>query len=213
MIGFGLRADRSACLAGLFFFFFHFFFRAGFRHFSRVGVLVCVEPLALRQACGKVHSPGRLGGFGVNGMVDPSHSFRALSQRRCSVLLATRLRLRAIPLTIEIGVAQPLSRPSAARGKTSSTARSTPPPIERCRRQDRGQAVRFEIVAMDDKADKEEARRSRKPLVDRKVVAVIGHLSSDVTEDGHPIYKAATCRSFHLVGGRADQPRRATPSG
>ena len=43
---------------------------------------------------------------------------------------------------------------------------------------------------MDDKADKEEAKKVAQALVDRKVVAVIGHLSSDVTEAVIPIYQS-----------------------
>ena len=58
-----------------------------------------------------------------------------------------------------------------------------------------GKSVRIEIVAVDDKANAEEAKKVAQALVDQKVVAVIGHLSSDVTEATIPVYREATCRS------------------
>src|SRR3979411_2049530 len=52
-----------------------------------------------------------------------------------------------------------------------------------------GKPVRIEIVAVDDKADPAEAKKVAEALVAQKVTAVIGHLSSDVTEAVIPIYK------------------------
>ena len=52
-----------------------------------------------------------------------------------------------------------------------------------------GKPVQLEIVAMDDKADIVEAKKVAQAMVDQKLTAVIGHLSSDVTEAVVPIYK------------------------
>jgi branched-chain amino acid transport system substrate-binding protein len=54
-----------------------------------------------------------------------------------------------------------------------------------------GKVVKIEVVAVDDKADKETAKKVAQELVDQKVTAVIGHLSSDISEVTIPIYKAA----------------------
>jgi branched-chain amino acid transport system substrate-binding protein len=95
-----------------------------------------------------------------------------------------------IPETVEIGVAQPLSGPSAARGQDLvNGAKLAAAELNASGYRIAGKPVKIEIVAMDDKADKEEAKKVAQALVDRRVVAVIGHLSSDVTEAVIPIYK------------------------
>jgi len=55
-----------------------------------------------------------------------------------------------------------------------------------------GKPVRIEVVALDDKGDKDVAKQVAQQFVDQKVTAVIGHLSSDVTEVAIPIYKAGS---------------------
>ena len=96
-----------------------------------------------------------------------------------------------IPDTVTIGVAQPLSGPSAARGQDLvNGALLAAADLNASNFKVHGKPVKFEIVAMDDKADKEEAKKVAHALVDRKVVAVIGHLSSDVTEAAIPVYSS-----------------------
>ena len=95
-----------------------------------------------------------------------------------------------IPATITIGVAQPLSGPSAARGQDIvNGAKLAAVDLNASGYKIAGKPVRIEIVAVDDKADKEEAKKVAQGLVDQKVTAVIGHLSSDVTEAVIPVYK------------------------
>ena len=96
-----------------------------------------------------------------------------------------------VPETIRIGVAQPLSGPSAARGQDLvNGALLAAADLNASNFKIGGKAIKFEIVAMDDKADKEEAKKVAQALVERKVVAVIGHLSSDVTEAAIPVYSS-----------------------
>ena len=88
-----------------------------------------------------------------------------------------------LPATITIGVAQPLSGPSAARGQDIvNGAKLAAADLNAAGFKVAGKVVQIEIVAVDDKADKEEAKKVAQGLVDQKVTAVIGHLSSDVTE-------------------------------
>jgi branched-chain amino acid transport system substrate-binding protein len=106
----------------------------------------------------------------------------------CSLVAACGPR---IPATIEIGVAQPMSGPSAARGQDLvNGAKLAAADLNASGYKIAGKPVRFEIVAMDDKADQEEAKKVAQALVDRKVAAVIGHLSSDITEAVIPIYRS-----------------------
>ena len=109
------------------------------------------------------------------------------------VLLAAAALVAAcgprVPDTIKIGVAQPLSGPSAARGQDLvNGALLAAADINASNFKVAGKQVKFEIVPMDDKADKEEAKKVARALCDQKVVAVIGHLSSDVTEVTVPVY-------------------------
>ncbi|HZE91926.1 MAG TPA: branched-chain amino acid ABC transporter substrate-binding protein [Rhizobacter sp.] len=115
--------------------------------------------------------------------------------RLCTALIAScSVLLTAcgpnVPSTIKIGVAQPLSGPSAARGKDLvDGVKLAAAEINASGFTIAGKPVKFEIVVMDDKADKETAKAVAKNLVDQKVVAVIGHLNSDITEATIPIYK------------------------
>lgn len=96
-----------------------------------------------------------------------------------------------IPDTIKIGVAQPLSGSSAARGQDLlNGVKLAAAELNASGYKIAGKPVRIEIVAMDDKADKEEAKKVAQALVDQKVTVVIGHLSSDVTEAVIPVYKS-----------------------
>jgi branched-chain amino acid transport system substrate-binding protein len=96
-----------------------------------------------------------------------------------------------IPATITIGVAQPLSGPSAARGQDIvNGAELAAADLNASGYKIAGKPVRIKIAAMDDKADKEQAKKVAQALVDQKVTAVIGHLSSDVTEVVIPVYKS-----------------------
>jgi branched-chain amino acid transport system substrate-binding protein len=95
-----------------------------------------------------------------------------------------------IPDTITIGVAQPLSGPSAARGQDIvNGAKLAAADLNATGYKIAGKPVKIEITAVDDKADKDLAKKVAQGLVDQKVTAVIGHLSSDVTEAVIPIYK------------------------
>jgi branched-chain amino acid transport system substrate-binding protein len=96
-----------------------------------------------------------------------------------------------IPATVTIGVAQPLSGPSAARGQDIvNGAQLAAADLNASGYKIAGKPVRIEIAAVDDKADKEQAKKVAQDLVDQKVTAVIGHLSSDVTEVVIPVYKS-----------------------
>src|SRR4051794_1967785 len=96
-----------------------------------------------------------------------------------------------IPATITIGVAQPLSGPSAARGQDIvNGAKLAAADLNAAGFKVAGKPVTIDIVAVDDKADKEEAKKVAQGLVDHKVTAVIGHLSSDVTEGVIPVYRS-----------------------
>jgi branched-chain amino acid transport system substrate-binding protein len=95
-----------------------------------------------------------------------------------------------IPATVKIGVAQPLSGSSAARGQDLlNGAKLAVAELNASGFKIAGKPVQIEIVAMDDKADKEEAKKVAQAMIDQKVTAVIGHLSSDVTESVIPVYK------------------------
>lgn len=96
-----------------------------------------------------------------------------------------------IPATIKIGVAQPFTGPSAARGQDLlNGVKLAAAELNASGYKIAGKPVQIEIVSMDDKADKEEAKKVAQALVEQKVTAVIGHLSSDVTEAVIPIYKS-----------------------
>ena len=97
----------------------------------------------------------------------------------------------SVPPTIKIGVAQPMSGPSAARGMdVVNGVKMAVAEINAAGLNIAGKSVQLEVVAMDDKADKDEAKKVAQSLVEQKVTAVIGHLSSDVTEAVIPIYKS-----------------------
>ncbi|MDQ6684117.1 MAG: branched-chain amino acid ABC transporter substrate-binding protein [Pseudomonadota bacterium] len=103
----------------------------------------------------------------------------------------------SIPDSIQIGVAQPLSGPSAARGQDLlNGAQLAADDLNAAGYKIGGKPVRIVIVAKDDKADKETAKKVAQELVDLKVTAVIGHLNSDITEVAIPVYKAGNIPEF-----------------
>src|SRR5262245_7637715 len=95
-----------------------------------------------------------------------------------------------IPDTLTIAVAQPLSGPSAARGQDLlNGAKLAIDELNKAGFKIAGKPVTLELVSVDDKADPAEAKKVAQDLVDKKVFAVLGHLSSDVSEGTVPIYK------------------------
>jgi branched-chain amino acid transport system substrate-binding protein len=113
---------------------------------------------------------------------------------RAWVIVASALALagcgKSVPDVIRIGVAQPLSGPSAARGQDLlNGALLAVNEINAQGLKIGGKPVKLEIVSRDDKADAETAKKVAQELVEAKVTAVIGHLSSDITEVTLPIYR------------------------
>jgi len=95
-----------------------------------------------------------------------------------------------IPDTLTIAVAQPLSGPQAGRGKDLlDGAKLAIDEINKAGFKIAGKPVTLELVSVDDKADVAEAKKVAQDLVNQKVFAVLGHLSSDITEATIPIYK------------------------
>ena len=120
--------------------------------------------------------------------MNPSNRSKAV------LLLAATAALSAcgpkIPETLTIAVAQPLSGPSAARGQDLlNGAKLAIDEINKTGFKIAGKPVTLELVSADDKADPVEAKKAAESLVERKVFAVLGHLSSDVTEGTIPIYR------------------------
>ena len=110
------------------------------------------------------------------------------------LLLAAAAMLSAcgpqIPDKLTIAVAQPLSGPSAPRGQDLlNGAKLAVDEINKSGFKIAGKPVELELVSADDKADPAVAKQVAQDLVDRKVFAVLGHLSSDITEGTIPIYK------------------------
>lgn len=96
----------------------------------------------------------------------------------------------SVPATVKIGVAQPLSGPSADRGQDLvNGVKLAVKELNASGFKIAGKPVTLEVVALDDKGEHETAKKVAQQLVDQKVVAVLGHLSSDVTEATLPIYK------------------------
>ncbi|HEX6721996.1 MAG TPA: branched-chain amino acid ABC transporter substrate-binding protein [Burkholderiaceae bacterium] len=120
--------------------------------------------------------------------MNPSNRSKAV------LLIAATAALSAcgpkIPETLTIAVAQPLSGPSAARGQDLlNGAKLAIDEINKTGFKIAGKPVTLELVSADDKADPVEAKKAAESLVERKVFAVLGHLSSDVTEGTIPIYR------------------------
>ncbi|HEX6722186.1 MAG TPA: branched-chain amino acid ABC transporter substrate-binding protein, partial [Burkholderiaceae bacterium] len=89
-----------------------------------------------------------------------------------------------------IAVAQPLSGPQAGRGKDLlDGAKLAVDEINKAGLRIAGKTVTLELVSVDDKADADTAKKVAQDLVDQKVFAVLGHLSSEITAQTIPIYK------------------------
>jgi len=102
-----------------------------------------------------------------------------------------------VPDVVRIGVAQPLSGPSAARGQDIlDGVKLAAAELNATGFKIHGKPVKIEVVVRDDKADKDTAKKVAQELVDQKVTAVIGHLSSDITEVTIPIYKQGNVLQF-----------------
>lgn len=98
----------------------------------------------------------------------------------------------SIPSSIKIGVAQPISGPSADRGQDLvNGVNLAVKEINAAGFKVAGKPVTIEVVVVDDKAEISTAKQVAQQLVDQKVAAVIGHLSSETTEATIPIYKQA----------------------
>ena len=113
---------------------------------------------------------------------------------KSAIVLATVGALAAcgprIPDTLTIAVAQPLSGPQANRGKDLlDGAKLAVDELNKSGFKIAGKPVTLELVSIDDKADIATAKQVAHELVDRKVLAVIGHLSSEITAGTIPIYK------------------------
>jgi branched-chain amino acid transport system substrate-binding protein len=97
----------------------------------------------------------------------------------------------SVPDTVKIGVALPLSGSSAARGQDLlNGVKLAVNELNAGGYKVAGKPVKLEVVALDDKGDKATAVKVAQDLVDQKVIAVFGHLSSDITEATIPVYKA-----------------------
>jgi branched-chain amino acid transport system substrate-binding protein len=95
-----------------------------------------------------------------------------------------------IPDSLTIAVAQPLSGPQAGRGQDLlNGAKLAIDEINKSGFKIGGKPVTLELLSVDDKADAAEAKKVAQELVDKKVFAVLGHLSSEITEATIPIYK------------------------
>jgi branched-chain amino acid transport system substrate-binding protein len=116
--------------------------------------------------------------------------------RRCTISTAAIALLAAslsgcnrMPDTIKIGVAQPLSGGLAESGK--DMVNGVQLAINELNKQGfkvDGKSITLEMVAMDDKSSPEEGKKIAQALVDAGVVAVIGHMNSDVSIAAAPIY-------------------------
>ena len=121
------------------------------------------------------------------------HSFRSLGLLAAVAVAAQGLLSgcgSSVPSTLKIGLATPLSGPSAARGKDLLQGMQlAAKELNASGIKVLGKPVTIEIVAVDDKADKDVAKKVAQDLVDAKVVAVVGDLSSDITQATIPTYK------------------------
>lgn len=99
----------------------------------------------------------------------------------------------AVPDTIKIGVAQPLSGALAELGQDLLNGVTLA--VEELNQQGfaiDGKPVKLEVVSVDDKADPATGKAVAQQLVDAGVVAVIGHLNSGVSIEAAPVYAKAS---------------------
>jgi branched-chain amino acid transport system substrate-binding protein len=96
-----------------------------------------------------------------------------------------------VPDTVKIGVAQPMSGDLAVLGK--DMVNGVQLAVNQLNSENYkvgGKAIKFEMVALDDKANAEEGKKVAEQLVAQGVVAVVGHLNSGVSIAAAPIYAA-----------------------
>ncbi len=94
-----------------------------------------------------------------------------------------------VPDTIKIGVAQPLSGGLAGLGKDMlNGVQLAVDELNKGGFKVKGQVVKLEVLALDDKASADEGKKVAAQLVEAGVVAVIGHLNSGVSIAAAPIY-------------------------
>ncbi len=94
-----------------------------------------------------------------------------------------------IPETIKIGVAQPLSGGLAGLGQDMlNGVQLAVNELNKSGFKVKGQLVKLEVVALDDRANADEGKKVAAQLVEAGVVAVIGHLNSGVSIAAAPIY-------------------------
>lgn len=116
------------------------------------------------------------------------HRSAALAVLAVTTSLALTSCARA-PEIIKIGVAQPLSGDLAGLGKDMLNGVQLA--VDEINKQGfkvNGNPAQFEVVAVDDKAQSEEAKKVAQQLVEAGVVAVVGHLNSDASIKAAPIY-------------------------
>ncbi|HET7864273.1 MAG TPA: branched-chain amino acid ABC transporter substrate-binding protein [Burkholderiaceae bacterium] len=96
-----------------------------------------------------------------------------------------------VPDTVKIGVAMTLSGPSANRGQDLlNGAQLAVDELNAGAFKVGGKAVKFEIVARDDKGDNETAKKVAQELADQHVHAVLAHTNSPQLQAALPVYVA-----------------------
>ena len=124
--------------------------------------------------------------------MNPKFSRRGVVALMTASALASTLLLQGCdnaPMTVKIGVAQPLSGNLAALGQDLLNGVNLA--VEELNKEGfkvKGRTVLFEVIAVDDKANAETGKEVAQQLVDAGVVAVIGHLNSGVSIAAAPIY-------------------------
>jgi branched-chain amino acid transport system substrate-binding protein len=97
-----------------------------------------------------------------------------------------------VPETVKIGVAMTLSGPTANRGQDLlNGATLAVEELNASGFRVNGKPVRFEIVAKDDKADNETAKKVAQELTEQRVHAVLGHTNSPQLQAAMSTYVAA----------------------
>lgn len=120
------------------------------------------------------------------------HSFSRRSAISAAVTALAALTLAGcnrMPDTIKIGVAQPLSGGLAGLGK--DMVNGVQLAVDELNKEGfkvKGNTIKLEVIAMDDKANADEGKKVAQALVDAGVVAVVGHLNSGVSIAAAPIY-------------------------
>jgi branched-chain amino acid transport system substrate-binding protein len=115
-----------------------------------------------------------------------------LSTINAAVISALALFLAAcnpMPDTIKIGVAQPLTGNTGALGKDlANGVQMAVNEINKNGFKVNGKKVLLETVIVDDKSEPEEGKKVAASLIDAGVVAVIGHLNSNISILTAPMY-------------------------